>query len=68
MAPSKTSAQPPTDERRLLRAEDGAAASEYAVLLGLLIVAVAIAVAIFDLAPAFQAVVGIVLNCVNGGC
>lgn len=53
---------------RLFRDEDGAAASEYAVLLGLIIVIIAAAVSLFDLQPVFQAVVAKVLDCLDGSC
>lgn len=53
---------------RMIRDEDGAAASEYAVLVALIVVAVAAAVALFDLDTVFQTVSDKVVQCVNGNC
>jgi Flp pilus assembly pilin Flp len=53
---------------RLVREEDGAAASEYAVLVALIVVAVAAAVALFNLGGIYQTVSTKVTNCVNGNC
>ena len=54
--------------RRALEQEDGAAASEYAVALSLIIGAIAVAVSLFDLQPVFQAVIGKVFSCLDGSC
>lgn len=53
---------------RLAREEDGAAASEYAVLVALIVVAVAAAVAFFDLGGIFLDVSNKVKACVAGSC
>lgn len=53
---------------RLIKEEEGAAASEYAVLVALIVVAVAAAVALFDLGNIFQVVGEKVIQCVNGNC
>lgn len=53
---------------RFVKEEDGAAASEYAVLVALIVVAVAAAVSLFDLGNIFQTVSAKVIQCVNGGC
>lgn len=53
---------------RLAREEDGAAASEYAVLVALIVVAVAAAVALFDLGGIFTDVSNKVKACVAGSC
>ncbi len=48
--------------------EEGASASEYAVLVALVVVAVAAAVAAFDLDGIYQVVNAKVTACVNGNC
>lgn len=48
-----------------VRDEDGASASEYAVLVALVVVAVAAAVALFDLGNIYTVVSGKVIDCVN---
>ena len=53
---------------RLVKEEEGAAASEYAVLVALIVVAVAAAVALFNLGGIFTTVSEKVINCVNGNC
>lgn len=53
---------------RLIKEEEGAAASEYAVLVALIVVAVAAAVALFDLGGIFTTVSDKVKECVSGGC
>jgi len=53
---------------RLVREEDGAAASEYAVLVALIVVAVAAAVKLFDLNNIYTTVANKVISCVNGQC
>lgn len=53
---------------RLAKEEDGAAASEYAVLVALIVVAVAAAVALFNLGGIFTTVSNKVIACVNGSC
>lgn len=50
---------------RFAQEEDGAAASEYAVLVALIVVAVAAAVALFDLGDIFTTVSNKVKACVN---
>ena len=50
---------------RLVHEEDGASASEYAVLVAVIIVAVAAAVRIFNLNTIFGTVSNKVINCVN---
>ena len=50
---------------RLVREEDGAAASEYAVLVALIVVAVAAAVAAFDIDGIYTTVSSKVTGCVN---
>jgi Flp pilus assembly pilin Flp len=55
----------------VLREEDGASASEYAVLVALVVVAVAAAVSAFNLEDIYETVSGKVINCVNstaGNC
>lgn len=52
--------------RRLAHEEDGAAASEYAVLVAFIIAAVAAAVAAFDLEDIFSTVSGKVITLING--
>lgn len=51
-----------------IRDEDGASASEYAVLVALVVVAVAAAVAAFDIDTIYETVNTKVTNCVNGNC
>lgn len=51
--------------RRLAHEEDGAAASEYAVLVAFIVAAVAAAVALFDLDGIFGTVSGKVIDKVN---
>lgn len=53
---------------RLVREEEGASASEYAVLVAVIIVAVAAAVSAFNLSGIFGTVSNKVINCVNGNC
>lgn len=55
---------------RLVHEEDGAAASEYAVLVAAIIVAVAAAVSLFDLGGIFTTVSNKVKACINDptGC
>ena len=50
---------------RFIREEDGAAASEYAVLVALIVVAVAAAVSLFNLDGIYEVVSGKVVGCVN---
>ena len=50
---------------RLVHEEDGASASEYAVLVAIIIVAVAAAVSLFDLGNIFTAAGDKVKNCIN---
>jgi Flp pilus assembly pilin Flp len=52
--------------RRLAHEEDGAAASEYAVLVAFIVAAVAAAVALFDLEDIFGTVSGKVITLING--
>jgi Flp pilus assembly pilin Flp len=54
--------------QRLISEDDGAAASEYAVLVALIVVAVAAAVNLFNLGGIYTAVATRVTNCVNGNC
>jgi Flp pilus assembly pilin Flp len=49
-----------------IRDEDGASASEYAVLVALVVVAVAAAVSAFDLENIYETVSTKVIDCVNG--
>lgn len=51
---------------RFVCEEDGAAASEYAVLVAVIVVAVYAAVKVFNLSGIFTTVSGKVTNCVNG--
>lgn len=55
---------------RFIREEDGASASEYAVLVALIIVALAAAISLFNLENIFQTVSAKVIACVNNaaGC
>jgi len=46
--------------------EEGASASEYAILVAVVVVVVYAAVRIFDLGGIYNTVVGRVTNCVNG--
>lgn len=52
----------------VLTDDDGAAASEYAVLVAILIVAIAASLAMFDLGDAYDAVSAKVAQCVAGSC
>ncbi|MGE5472153.1 MAG: Flp family type IVb pilin [Bacteroidota bacterium] len=51
---------------RLMREEDGAAASEYAILVALIAAAVAAAVKLFNLESIFSTVSGKVIALING--
>lgn len=51
---------------RLVREEEGAAASEYAILVAAIAAAVAAAVVLFDLDNIFQTVSGKVVGLING--
>ena len=51
---------------RLVHEEDGASASEYAVLVAIIIVAVALAVEAFNLSDIFGAASNKVKACING--
>ena len=53
---------------RLVHEEDGASASEYAVLVAVIIIAVAAAVKVFNLNTIFGTVSNQVINCVDGNC
>lgn len=53
---------------RFVKDEDGAAASEYAVLVALIVVAVAAAVKLFNLGNIYTVVSQKVISCVNGQC
>ena len=53
---------------RLVHEEDGASASEYAVLVAVIVVAVFAAVKVFNLNTIFGTVGNKVQNCVNGSC
>ncbi len=57
-----------TAVQSFMREEDGASASEYAVLVALVVVAVATAVALFDLGGIFTEVSDKVKECVAGNC
>ena len=52
----------------LAREENGASASEYAVLVAIIIVAVASALSFFNLGNIYQTVADKVQNCVNNNC
>jgi Flp pilus assembly pilin Flp len=54
--------------RGLVHEDDGAAASEYAVLLAILIVSITAAVSLFNIGDAYRAVTAKVQQCVNGSC
>jgi len=53
---------------RLIREEEGAAASEYAVLVAIIIVAIAAAVKLFNLNAIFGTASNQVVNCMDGNC
>jgi len=53
---------------RLLQEEEGASASEYAVLVAVIAVAIAGAVSVFNMGGIFSMVRNTILNCMSGSC